>query len=197
MRRAWSGAVADWSVIEPALSGWVTARTGLPAHYGKRPRAHQFSDDGWVRLYILGRSTVGNDMIRREYDATQPASQEIRTYQDGARQFTLQCQVRCQRAGVDHDAKHYTSLLRDSVDLPNDSTAVFAAADIAFAAVASEVELDELQDGRARSIAQIDLRFNAISKTEGTGDAYITTIKDADLELPEGTVRSTNDYTVG
>jgi hypothetical protein len=47
------------------------------------------------------------------------------------------------------------------------------------------------------SVATLDLRFNATSIVEDTTSTWIETIEDASFEAPEGTVRSTNDYTVG
>jgi hypothetical protein len=97
---------------------------------------------------------------------------------------------------VDHDAKHYTSMLRDRIRLPQTSHAVFAAADIAFNTILSEVQLPDTQDGRTKSVAQIDIAFNADSVVEDTGQQWIETVDDADLEIPSGTVVWTGDIPV-
>jgi hypothetical protein len=108
-------------------------------------------------------------------------------YQSGQRSFTFIVQVRSDRASVDHDAKHYTSLLRDSIRLPIRSTAVFQGVDIAISSILNEISLPDMQDGRQKSVAQIDLAFNASAIVEDTSTTYIETIEDADLEIPEGT----------
>jgi len=134
------------------------------------------------------------DEVAVEYDDTQPAGQEIRGYQQGQRTFTFAVQIRTQRQSVDVDAKHYTSLIHDSLRLPQRTVAPLAAADIAIASVIADVDLDDTLDGRDLSIAQIDIRMNAKARTEDTPVGYISRIKDAELEVPEGTSRGTFSF---
>jgi hypothetical protein len=189
--------VADWSLVETQLETWVNNITGLDTHWEKRPRAMSFTDLGWCQLSLPTVNTVGNDILRREYDSTYPAAGQIRTYQDGARNFTFSVQVRTWRQNVDLQARHYTDLLRGRVDLPEISTALFTAADIAYARILGKTDFDIVQDGREMSVSQIDFRFNGKSVVEDTTSTWIETIEDASFEAPEGTVRSVNDYEVG
>lgn len=196
----------DWSVIETQLSTWVNNVTGLPVYWQDRPSTDAvtgntgvpFNDNGRCMLSISAPVTVGRDMLAHTYDSTQPARSQMRVYQEGARTFTFSVQVRTYRQTVDLDAKHYTSLLRDRVDLPTTSTALFDVADIAYARILGEADTETVNAaGRKMSVAQIDFRFNATSTVEDTAIDWIETITDADLEIPEGTVVDTSDYTVG
>ena len=159
---------------------WVNDITGLSCYWGKRPRPNHFGD-AYAVLWIGSRRSVGNDDLITEYDDTAAAGSEIRTYQAGQRQFTFQIQVRTSRQSDDTDAMHYTSLLRDSVCLPEKSEAVFEEAGIAFARVLSETDVGELLDNRDLSVAQLDLLFNATAITEDTATGYIELLEDFDF----------------
>ena len=186
--------MADWSTIETTLEAWVLSITGLPTYWRGRPRASEFSNTGYALLSISARRTLGVDQVDREYDVTQPAGEEIRTYQSGQRVFTFAVQIRTQRQTVDVDAKHYTSLIHDSLRMPTKTVAALAVADIAVATVLADTDIDQGLDGRDLSIAQIDIRMNAKSITEDTPVGYIETIRGAVLEIPEGTPVWTGDF---
>jgi hypothetical protein len=190
--------MADWSTIRTALSGWVTSITGLTTYWARRPRPKHFGDT-YAILDLTGHSSVGNDIVETEYDDTRPAGSQIRRYQSGQRQFTLGVQVRSFRTADDVDALHYTSLLRDSVVLPEKSHAVFNGAEVAFAKVLSETPFDIQLDNRDLSVSQIDLRFNATSLVEDTPTGWIETLEDFELYDPESPVPPlwTGDIEVG
>jgi hypothetical protein len=186
--------MADWSLIESTLEAWVLDVTGLPTYWRGRPGAPSFSNNGYALLQITGRRTRGIDEVQTEYDNTQAAGEEIRSWQSGQRIFTFTVQIRTQRQAVDVDAKNYTSLLRDSTRLPQKTVAPLAAASIAIASVIAETDISDTLDDRDLSIAQIDIRMNAGALTEDTKTGYIETIKDATFEAPEGTPRWTGDF---
>jgi len=188
--------MADWSLIESTLEAWVLDVTGLPTYWRGRPRAPSFLNAGYALLDITGRRTVGVDDVVVEYDATQSAGQEIRGYQSGQRVFTFSVQIRTQRQSVDNDAKNYTSLIHDSLRLPIKTVAPLAAASIAVASVLSDTDISQTLDGRDLSIAQIDIRMNAGSQTEDTPTGYIARVKNAAIEIPEGTSRWSGDLTL-
>ena len=186
--------MADWSTIRTTLGTWINTITGLPVYWARRPRSMRFSDTGYVILDITTRRTLGlRDDLQYEYDDTKPNGEQIRYYQSGQRVFTLTVQVRTDRNSDDLDALHYTSLIRDSLRLPIKTTTVLDAADIAVNAILQEIELSELQDGREKSVAQIDISFNATAITEDTSTTYVESLDDADLEIPEGSVVWTGD----
>jgi hypothetical protein len=197
--------VPDWSTVETQLAAWVANVTGMPCYWSKRPTVNAVTgvtglphgDAGRCILTISGRNTVGNDMIVFEYDSTQPATAQMRTYQRGQRNFTLSVQVRTYRQTVDLDAKEFTDRLRDRTGVPS-SAAFFDAADIAFAKVLGETDdLTVVDRGREMSVAQIDLRFNGSAEFEDTATTWIEHITNADCEIPEGTLVSRNTYDVG
>lgn len=172
-------------MIRTALEGWVVTVTGLPTSWRHRPAARSFSDAHAV-LDITGRRSKGlrDDLV---YDDLGAVGAEIRYSTAGHRVFTFGVQIRSMRTADDLDALYYTSLIRDSLRLPQISTAVFAAANIAVNRVLSEIEIEETQDGRSRSVAQIDIAFNATAAVDDTPTTYISTATDATLETPEGT----------
>lgn len=179
--------MSDWSLIRTTLSTWATAVTGLPCYWKRRPRPAYFGDSHII-LDIIGRRTVGNDEVLTEYDDTAAAGSEIRRYQAGARQFTLTIRVNCQRTSDDVDALHYTSLIRDSVCLPETTEAAWKAAGVAFAMVLSEVEIDLVADDREQSIAQIDLLVNSTAIAEDVPTGYIELLDDFELYDPDNPV---------
>lgn len=190
--------MADWSVIRSALGTWAATVTGLTCYWSHRPRPAHFGD-AYAILTISGRRTKGNDEILTEWDRTQPAGSDIRRWQAGQRQFVLGVQVRTSRQSDDTDAMHYTSLIRDSVCLPETSEAAFYAADIAFVRILAETDLDYKIDNREMSICQMDLLFNASSIREDQPTTWIEEL-DAfefyDAETP-ATVWWTGDIEVG
>ncbi len=169
--------MADWSLIRSTLEGWVEGVTGLEAVWRGQAVPPVFAD-AYIILHIEGRRTVGNDDIVVEYDPAQPIGQEMRTYQAGARQFTLSCQVRSSRASDDFDALNYTSLIRDAVCLPQRTRDVWDRADVAFCQVLSEADVSYILDARDMSIAQIDLLVNATSLVEDTKIGYVELLDD-------------------
>jgi len=180
--------VADWSLIRTQLETWVENRTGLPTHWNERPQGWINEDPGYVILRIISRRSVGHDSLDYVVDDTAPAGQEIQITQNGTRQFTLQAQVRTWRHTDDFDALNYTSLLRDSLCLPQASKAIFDVAKIDFATVVSEVQVNntrdgvgEMIDGRDLSIANIDILFNAYSSIDDTPTGYVETINDLEF----------------
>jgi len=169
--------VADWSDIRSTLASWVSGITGLTCYWHRRPRPAHFGDN-YAILDLTGRRTVGNDEIVTEYDDTQPAGREIRRYQIGQRQFTFPIQIRCQRTSDDVDAMHYTSLIRDAVCLPDTTEAALKTADISFARVLAETDLDYLLDNRNLTVAQLDLLLNASSIREDIPTGWVETLDD-------------------
>jgi len=188
--------MADWSVIRSTLATWVGDITGLPVHWRRRPNSFSFSS-AHVVLDIIGRRSKGlRDDLSYVYDDTEPAGERIVYSSTGHRVFTLSVQVRSQRTADDLDALHYTSLIRDSIRLPQRSHDVFAAADIAFNTVLSETEIADTIDGRDESIAVIDISFNATASAVDTGATFIEKAKNAELQIPEGTTVWTGDLDV-
>ena len=173
--------MANWSLIRSTIGTWIANRTGLPVHWNKRPRGWFAEDAGYVILRIIGRRSVGLDQVTYTYDATAAAGSEIQYSQNGTRQFTLQVQVRTMLQSDDEDALHYTSLIRDSISLPQLSTSVLAAAEIDFANILGEVEIEETLDGRELSIVTLDILFNAYSSTDDTATGYIEEINDMEF----------------
>jgi len=174
--------VADWSDIRDTLGTWVTDVTGLPVYWRGRPRSMRFDSAGYALLEITGRRSLGiRDDLQREV-----SGDDLLYYQSGQRVFTLAVQIRTDRASDDGDALHYTSLIRDSLRLPIRSTYTFAAHDLAVNAVLAETEIPDMQDGREKSVAQIDIAFNATAITEDTSTTYIESLDDTSLEIPEG-----------
>ncbi len=193
--------MADWSAIETALEAWVTALTGLRTHWRGRPRAKGFPASGaqaYCLLSIDGIQTVGNDQLNTVYTPAVPdVGTSVQVSQKGARTFVFGIQIRSSEQRVDQDAKHYASLIRDRVDLPTLTAQALDVADIAFATIIGDAPVATVHDKREMSVHQLDLKMNAIAVADDTPATWIETVKDADLEAPEGTVRSTNTYTVG
>jgi len=169
--------MADWSVIRAVLKAWVTSITGLTPYWSNRPKPRHFGD-AYALLGITGRRTVGNDAVISEYDATQAAGSQIRRYQAGSRQFTFWTQVRTSRQSDDNDAMHYTSMIANSTCLPALTESKFKGADISFARILGETDLDARIDNRDMSVAQIDLLINASNIQEDTATGWIKTLKD-------------------
>lgn len=184
--------MADWSLIETTLETWVENITGLPTYWRSRPSAPTYSDSGYVLLSISAIVTQGFDEVYTEYDDGAAAGSEVRSWQRGHRTFTLAAQVRAHRQAVDNDAKHYTSLLRDSIRMPVKTVDLLYEADIAVAKILAETVIDEDVTGREMSVAQLDIRINAKSVTEDTSVGYIATITGAVAEDENG-----NDYWSG
>jgi hypothetical protein len=62
--------MADWSVIEAALGGWVNTITGLPVIWRKRPQSPTFDTAGYALLEISAIRSKGQlDDLEYEYDA--------------------------------------------------------------------------------------------------------------------------------
>ncbi len=189
--------MADWSAIRIALETWIGTVTGLTCYWQKRPKPAHFGD-AYAMLSASKPRTLGNDEIITDYDDTQPAGEEIRIYQSGQRQFVFGVQVRTSRQSDDVDALHYTSLIRDRCCLPTADVA-FLAADIAFARIIGEADLDVRLDNRDMSVAQLDLMMNAYSLTEGTATGWIETLDDFefyDVDTPVPVIW-TGDIDVG
>lgn len=188
--------MADWSLIEMTLGSWVTSITGLPVEWQDRPQNPNFNNAGFCLLSITSIKGVGMDSIVTSYDDEADAGEEMITTQDGARTFVFGVQIRTYDQRVDHDAKHYSSLLRDSAFLPVKTDAVLAAADIAIARVVGDTYIGTTQDQRAMSVHQLDFLLNAISSVSDTPTGYISEVKDAELQIPEGTTVATLDFEV-
>lgn len=173
----------------------------MRTYWRGRPRAEGFPAAGaqaYCLLSIDGIQTVGNDQLRTVYTPTVPdVGTSVQVSQQGARTFVLGIQIRTMEQRVDADAKHYASLIRDRVDLPTLTAAALDVADIAFAAIVGDVPVVTIKDARHMSVHQLDLKMNAIAVADDTPTTWIEEMPAADLELPEGTVRSTNDYVVG
>ncbi len=139
-------------------------------------------------------------MLRHVYTDPAPAPDvgtSVQYTQQGARTFVFGIQVRSMEQRVDRDAKHYASLIRDRVALPTLTGAALDAADIAFATIVGDAYVPTVKDDRKMSVHQLDLKINAFAVADDTPTTWIETIEDADLELPEGTVVDTVDFTVG
>jgi len=189
--------MADWSLIETTLETWVQDITGLPTAWRERPVAPTYASAGYAYLSISSIRTRGVDEIHTEYDSGEAAGEEIRSWQRGQRTFTFGIQFRISRQSVDYDAKHYTSLIHNSLRLPVATVQPLYAADISIATVLSTTDISEMVDRRDLSVAQIDLRMNAQSVTEDTPTGYIETITGAIMEDGDANEIWSGDIEIG
>ena len=74
-----------------------------------------------------------------------------------------------------------TEISVPAISLPTRSVVRFDVADIAFAKILSEVDIEAEIDGREMSIAQIDFLFNATSLIEDTPTGYVEHLDEFDL----------------
>jgi hypothetical protein len=178
----------DFATIRPALKTWVETITGIPdrnVYWFRKPR-------GWRGLHAILRmnppANQGRDAVNYEDTPGAPAGQEITPIVTGNREFTLQIKVISYSEDDDKMAMYYTDLIHDSLRLPT-SIAAFRAVSIGFQQVMSHVDLEEIKDSRDTSVAQIDLRFNADTRLEGTATTNVEHwgVKSDTLNLPDGT----------
>ena len=188
--------MADWSAIETALEDWVEDVTGLPTRWRGRPQKPTFSNQGYALLSISAIVTRGVDEVFSWYDDTQPAGSEIRSVQRGQRTFTFGVQIRTQRQTVDYDAKHYSSLIHDSLRLPMKTVAALALADIAIARVLADTQTPAEIEGREMSVSQVDIRMNARSVLEDTAVGYIENLKDLEIKDGDGNILYSGDISL-
>lgn len=189
--------MADWSVIESTLETWVQGITGLPTSWLHHPQAPTYSNTGYAILSISAIRTRGVDSVYTEYDSGEAAGEEIRSWQHGQRTFSFGAQFRISRQSVDYDAKHYTSLLHDSLRLPVATVQPLYEADISIAQVLATTDISELVDRRDMSVAQIDIRMNAQSVTEDTPTGYIETLRGAIMKDGDGNELWSGDLVIG
>jgi len=187
--------VADYPAIRAALATWATTATGLPVYWRDRPSGWKSEAAGYILASISARTTIGIDEVTEDYD---PVADTYTPAQTGQRGFTVQFQVRTWRTEDSFDALTHTTVLRDRCVLP-ETVAAFRSVGIGLASILSEVDLSERQDARDRSIAQIDLRFNAAAGVEGTTYGTIETMDLTTRAIrPDGTALvDRRDYSVG
>jgi len=188
--------VADWSLVETTIQTWVETLTGLDVVWKGRPRQPVFGDQGYIELSVGPERTVGQDDLIIAYNAAAPAGEEMEVTQEGARTFTLGIQIRTFDQSVDSNARHYASLIRKYCCMPRKTGEVLDPAGVAFARILSDTPVGTIHEGREMSVHQLDLLMNATDEASDTPIGYITTVKDADLETPEGTVVATMDFDV-
>jgi hypothetical protein len=176
----------NYSTVRTALKSWVETLTGLPCFWSGSKEASYFKTSHCI-LFLSTPQTLGTDAVNREYDSGGGSGTEITPYQRGHRTFTLEVQVYSHRASSGYDAREYTSLIRDSIMLPEHAES-FRAASVAFGSVLLETDLPTTEDNRVYSVAQIDLRFFGNSLVEGTKYGYIEKMTSAsEFLLPDGT----------
>lgn len=182
----------DRAAARAALAGILVNVAGIDAasvFWKGRPR-------GWIENpYAICRlspvTKVGRDKVIFNYDAardhgTPSAGDELEPRQKGLRQVTWGIQFWSHQATDADDGIQLAELLDDSMSLPEVSSAL-RAADLAFAERLLLTHFDAVQDKREMSVAQLDIRLNAIADRAGTRIGFVEHWGiEGTLDLPTG-----------
>lgn len=167
---------ANWTTIRANLESWVTGVTGLAAtqvHWRDTKEASGWKPSGIrILLDITSVQTIGTDEIRYTDAAVPAAGAELDVTVSGPRTMVLEVRIDVldQRAG--YDAITYAENLRNSLRAPS-TYALFSAADLGFARVLAETDLDRPFQGRRLSSLQMDILLNSYGTYSDTADTYI------------------------
>ncbi len=184
----------DQSLIETTLEAWVRGITGLPARWAGRPVKPSMSSAGYLVLSIDSIVVRGLPTLTERWDSV--ADKVIYT-QEQSLTFTFGVQVRAQRQGVDHNARHFSSLIRDRLFLRQTTGEALDAAGIAVARILGDTPVSTEIDGRTMSVHQLDIRMNATSSVDDLPVETIRSLVDVEAEIPTGNTVWTGDIPVG
>lgn len=147
----------DWGKIREAAKAWAERHAGLPAVMDDDPRP--WTGKAVVLLRISGSVGIGIDEARYEQEV--PDADLVPTY-CGPRAFTLGVRIVSRSQAPDADAFYYLEVLRTS--LARESVkAAFREAGMSVAQALAVVPVAHHVDGRAESMAVMDLLMNAVS----------------------------------
>jgi len=191
--------VATRGTVKASLESWIAllsastvgAGDGLMVRWrGESVASEGWREAAWAECYLSQPSTNGRDVRIYEHDATGAAGEELRHYQMGQRQLTLDLQVRSHRGSGAYDAGEYTRRIRDRM-LLDDGRALLAAAGVSIATVADDRDITELSDQTEFTVAQLDIRLNSSALEEGAPTTFIETAEvETEFRLADGSLAS-------
>lgn len=186
----------NWTLVETTLQSWVEGLTGLPATWQGSPPKPSFSDAGHLVLSITANRALGHPELVTTYNVSAPAGEEMETTQDNVETFTFGVQIRTYGQSPSTDATYRAHLIRSQCCMPVKTDAVLEVANLAYARILADTPVATLHDGRTMSVHQVDILINTSDSTSDTPVGYISTVDDAELEVPEGTPVGTYDFEV-
>lgn len=179
----------DLSLIEPALVAIVQDLTGVQAvAWSEQPATMaQELENAEIDLSIVSWVSLGSDDRRYEREEgsdgdpwggfAAPVREEVR----GAREITVRFKCTSFDDVGGRSGRYFAQKISDRITL-NSARAALLAVGLGFGSRVAFVDLSAVVDGRRRSIAAIDVRFNAIS-VERAADT-ITTIEEVEFDAP-------------
>lgn len=160
----------NYGTVRPALLALVKQISGLECVWKDQPQGYvppqgygQATPRVICKLSLGPASGKGRDELRTEYDEEQPLGEELQDTAIGVRVFTLKILVESLDQADPDTAEQHLSRIRLRFRRRS-STEALNAVNVSFVSAGDVVDLSNVRDSRAVSIANLDVRLSGVGE---------------------------------